>query len=389
VGYDWKTELPGVVSHHADSCPVRDGGLCTCGPLGFRASVRDWQSNQRSVSPIFRTIAQAVDWQRVPLTAPTGAGSKVKPQRELGPLIDAYLDDAEHCLAPNERGMPYTRDEMRSLRAAMSYVDLELGSMSIEDVRRRHVQALLDQLRASGVPQARISLVLDGLRSFYAYAIRREIVGFSPLVEIELPDQSPVPPTPASSNGASRDWMPPDPTPTPQEVSNVGPPWTPPPFPGPPEPTSPPFPDGAAAPQPTPQQPPPGSFPSTYPTPQPTLSGAYPTPQPPSPPAFSSPYPTPEPTAPYTYPAPEPTPPQPFPSAYPTPQPPTYTYPTWYPPQPQHGRTSSALSAIIGSPGPADADYDSTMQERWLWWTVRIIVIVFVLIALVLVAESV
>jgi hypothetical protein len=29
------------------------------------------------------------------------------------------------------------------------------------------------------------------------------------------------------------------------------------------------------------------------------------------------------------------------------------------------------------------------MQERWLWWTVRIIVIVFILIALVLVAESV
>ena len=35
------------------------------------------------------------------------------------------------------------------------------------------------------------------------------------------------------------------------------------------------------------------------------------------------------------------------------------------------------------------ASYDATMQERWLWWTVRIIVIVFILIALVLVAESV
>jgi hypothetical protein len=45
---------------------------------------------------------------------------------------------------------------------------------------------------------------------------------------------------------------------------------------------------------------------------------------------------------------------------------------------------------MFGTPGQApNADYDSTMQERWLWWTVRIVVIVFVLIALVLVAESV
>jgi hypothetical protein len=47
---------------------------------------------------------------------------------------------------------------------------------------------------------------------------------------------------------------------------------------------------------------------------------------------------------------------------------------------------------VLGG-APADAatqaSYDATMQERWLWWTVRIIVIVFVLIALVLVAESV
>jgi hypothetical protein len=46
---------------------------------------------------------------------------------------------------------------------------------------------------------------------------------------------------------------------------------------------------------------------------------------------------------------------------------------------------------MFGAPGPTtpDANYDATMQERWLWWTVRIIVIVFVLIALVLAAESV
>jgi hypothetical protein len=37
----------------------------------------------------------------------------------------------------------------------------------------------------------------------------------------------------------------------------------------------------------------------------------------------------------------------------------------------------------------APAATDASLQERWMWWTVRLIVLVFVLIALVLVAESV
>ena len=60
--YDWKTELPGVFSRHDQSCPVRDGGQCTCGPLGYRASVRDWQSNRRSLSPSYETAEVALAW---------------------------------------------------------------------------------------------------------------------------------------------------------------------------------------------------------------------------------------------------------------------------------------------------------------------------------------
>jgi ABC-type multidrug transport system permease subunit len=41
------------------------------------------------------------------------------------------------------------------------------------------------------------------------------------------------------------------------------------------------------------------------------------------------------------------------------------------------------------TPAEYQAHYDATMQERFLWWTVRIVVVVFVLIALVLAAESV
>jgi hypothetical protein len=73
--------------------------------------------------------------------------------------------------------------------------------------------------------------------------------------------------------------------------------------------------------------------------------------------------------------------------------PPGYTAGPTYAPQPTpppYGYESGGFSSMFGQPtGAQNASYDATMQERWLWWTVRIIVIVFVLIALVLVAESV
>ena len=56
MAYDWRTELPGVFARHADNCPCRDGGPCTCGPLGYRASIVDPDTGRRTLSPDFATI---------------------------------------------------------------------------------------------------------------------------------------------------------------------------------------------------------------------------------------------------------------------------------------------------------------------------------------------
>jgi hypothetical protein len=210
--------------------------------------------------------------------------------------------------------------------------------MAVHDVRRRHIQALVDQLGETGVANARIHSVVDALHSLYAYAIQRELVGFSPVVELQLPDEpdgavrTAVRPEQPSQNGTPQEpWAVPP---------QLGDPWTPPPY----------------APPPFTQ------------------------------PAFTPPYngSTPPPTGPYA--------------------PPGYTSGGFAPPftgtpppwatgygQQQPTQPTGPFSTMFGqAPDPAtQASYDATMQERWLWWTVRIIVIVFVLIALVLVAESV
>jgi hypothetical protein len=358
VPYDWKTELPGIFSRHADNCPVRDGLECTCGPLGYRSSIRDWETNSRTISPLFETVHEALAAQRDQIAGQDAARGVALDRGELGALIDEFLQAADDGMG-RDGDDRYTREQVRALRGALSYVDSELGTMDVQDVRRRHIQALLGQLRSSGVPPARISAIVDALNDLYAYAIRRELVGFSPVVELDLPD--PDPGAPGGTAQATRTAPPPPAPPMPPAWTTgelwtapppVGPPWTPFPFvpPGTGEP--PPanvYPPGAYTPPPGTVVDPSGNV---YPT------GAYA-----PPPGFT-----------YGY-----------------PPPPGYTYPGFGPQQPTaNGYATGALNTILGQPGTIpDANYDATMQERWLWWTVRIIVIVFVLIALVLVAESV
>ena len=423
MAYDWKTDLPGVFSRHADRCPVREGGQCTCSPLGFRASVQDWNVDRRSVSPVYENLVGALSWRTDQIMSENSSQGVAHDSGNLSVLIDEFVQ-----AVGNGQGGPQNPPEnARALRGVLSYVESELGTMPIHDVRRRHIQALLNQLRDTGVAPARIHSVVDALHALYAYAIQRELVDFSPVVELQVPEAgetgqsapprppvlAPPPPTqsaPYSQNGsAGEPWtVPPPPTPPPLDD-----PWTPPPYtpPASPQPTStgvpPPY-TPPTSPQPTSTGVPPAADPYAPPsqdgTTNPPWATQQPTP-PPTPPPLGDPW-TPPPYAPppYSQPtfsgAPPPTNPYaapPYPTGgYGAPYP--NTPPPWVTGYGQQGdapQPTGPLSNLFGmaptmAPDPASqANYDATMQERWLWWTVRIIVIVFVLIALVLVAESV
>jgi hypothetical protein len=211
MAYDWRTELPGVFARHADNCPRRDGGPCICGPLGYRASIVDPDTGRRTLSPDFATVAEAQAWQRDQHEAT--AASKVVPLNgnELGAVIDEFLQAAEEGRARERHGSPYPPERLRQLRGALSYVDSALGSTPLEDVRRRHIQGMLDQLRASGVTADRLTSIAEALRSLYAYAIQRDLVGYSPVVELGLPEPGDFPPPngfdPARSRAPAYDTL--------------------------------------------------------------------------------------------------------------------------------------------------------------------------------------
>jgi hypothetical protein len=185
--YDWPTELPGILARHADYCPRRDGGPCICGPVAYRATIVDPQTGRRTLSPEFETVEQAQAWQRDQYEAAAASSRVSTNSSDLGAVIDEFLLAAEQGTARDRSGRPYPPERLRQLRGALSYVDSALGSTPIEDVRHRHVQAMLEQLRASGVTTDRLTSIAAALRSLYAYAIQRDLVGYSPVVELDLP----------------------------------------------------------------------------------------------------------------------------------------------------------------------------------------------------------
>ena len=108
-----------------------------------------------------------------------------------GPTLDAvvrqFLRAADEGSIDERPGEPYTHETLLDLRGSMSYVDDRLRGMALREIRRRHIQKLVDDLRAVGLPPTVVATVVESLRALYAFAIQRGLVDFSPVVELTMP----------------------------------------------------------------------------------------------------------------------------------------------------------------------------------------------------------
>jgi hypothetical protein len=361
-----------------------------------------------------------------------------RPLVPLTELIDEFLSIAERQDAEAWLGRRYTEGQLQELRGALTFADVELGGTDARDFGHRRIQDFVGELAEAGVSETRLNTIGAALHALYGYRVSRGIMHHTPMAELTSSGDGDPPSEAARSNGggdqtqqysaptadpqqATAQWQSAAPAPSvaqqdgdpPSDRPNTGeqpiPGGAPPPTGGDPAQSWP----GAGNPYPAPASDPQGQPPPTMFTPPPF------SPPPPYPPAggYSTPptgyFPPPEYVPPAYHTPPEggvPTPPgapngwagQPgyyttpggFP-AYPTatypsyPQQPGYATPAEaFQSQPWPGQGTSAFPTPQGTPA-YDAEYDANMQERFLWWMVRIIVIVFVLIALVLAAESV
>ena len=68
----------------------------------------------------------------------------------------------------------------RELRAALSHVDAELGTMRVGNVRPRHLTGLLADLREAGLSPRREAAVVEALHAVFAFAVARGLVAADP-----------------------------------------------------------------------------------------------------------------------------------------------------------------------------------------------------------------
>jgi hypothetical protein len=171
VAYDLSSHSPGVIARHADRCPARTGGRCTCGPLGFRA-----ERDGRPLGPLMETESQARAYARG-----NGADDYADDQpATFGAALDAFIAQTG--------GSP-------ELERSLALVD-ELEDRALESLRRRHLQAELDRLDRAGLSPQRIEAVADAMRTFFGWAVDERLIGHSPAEALIVGRMDPVPAAP-------------------------------------------------------------------------------------------------------------------------------------------------------------------------------------------------
>jgi hypothetical protein len=82
--------------------------------------------------------------------------------------VDEFVEAAQAGRALNRSGRSYRPSALRDVRGILEYhVVSDLGELRLRDVRRSHVQALVDRLGVEHLSQSRIRSVVSALRALY------------------------------------------------------------------------------------------------------------------------------------------------------------------------------------------------------------------------------
>ncbi len=136
----------------------------------------------------FATLAAARTWRADALTAAQRGrlrGPSARTVREAG---NELKDGMESGAAQSRSGDRYRPSTIRSYREALAArVVPPFGAMKLTDVRRRHVQALVDEMLTDGVAPSTIRNALMPLRVIFRRAIEAEELAVSPFSGLRLP----------------------------------------------------------------------------------------------------------------------------------------------------------------------------------------------------------
>lgn len=184
---DKRTRWPCIVVRHRVGCPANGGKRCRCRP-GYIARVWDPAHRRPLPSPTFETPSEGISWQqdtrqRLRDGTPTAVQSIYVHEGS-----EQFIVAMNNGTALNKKGKPYKQSAITSLTNNLrGRVKDELGPLLLAEVRRGHVQTMIDELVAERLSGSRVRNVVGALRSLYNYSIPRDLASVSPITEIVLP----------------------------------------------------------------------------------------------------------------------------------------------------------------------------------------------------------
>lgn len=185
-GREERTRYPGIYRYHGRRCARRTGGRCDCHPT-YQATAY-LRHERRLLREHFDTLGAAKTWREDAGQAIRGGTLRSPTRTTVADALDAYVAGMEDGSILDRSGKSYKPATCRRYeRAARLYLKPALGRVRLSELRRRDVQALVDELRTSGAAPSTVHNTLDPLRAVYRRALHLDEVSTDPTVRLALP----------------------------------------------------------------------------------------------------------------------------------------------------------------------------------------------------------
>jgi integrase len=183
-----RTTRDGITVRHARTCPAYGGtgARCRCKPT-YQAQV--WSdAEKKRITRSFPTRAAAKTWRQdaqVGLRQGTVTAERGPTVREAGA---EYVALARAGIARTRSGDPYKPSAVRGIEEALRLRWYpEIGAARLTEVRRSHIQRIVNRWLAEGLSPSTIRNTMNALRAIYRRALTLDDVLINPTRGVELP----------------------------------------------------------------------------------------------------------------------------------------------------------------------------------------------------------
>jgi integrase len=187
---DTKTRFQSVYARHQLSCEVAVGGeRCDCIPSHWGA-VWDRENRQHRKTKFFRLATEARAARADLLEAVRKGKLPTESGVQFEEAVEKFLEAVREGVALSKRGRSYKPKSRVSLEDALGRVPISMSRKAVDRVTRGDVQTLIDDLHREGLSSSRIGAVVNAIRSFYHWALLRELATENPAGHVSLPAKS-------------------------------------------------------------------------------------------------------------------------------------------------------------------------------------------------------